>query len=127
MRQNRICILYALGFLSVVLALVSSAQVSFADEGFMFPYKTYKVTQTCHPDGWGTYVGVPSTCAVDIRAGCGAEGVSPVSGQLYSFTDDGMKVGNTAAIIKGSRYWVFIGCSRTCSVILTPSWYLQEF
>lgn len=82
----------------------------FLFEGIILPYSgDYVVTNTCHPDGWGNYVGgYPSTCAIDISAGCGEPIISPVSGDFISYADDGLQLGNTAAIIKGNQYIVFL-------------------
>ena len=67
------------------------------------------ITDGCHPDGWGDFVGgYPSTCAIDLSAGCGASIISPISGDMVAYADDGLRIGNTAAIIKGSRYTAFL-------------------
>ena len=102
-------------FLMVVLCLflvmTATPSTVYADEGIILPYPggTYTITDSCHPDGWGDFVGgYSSTCAIDLSAGCGASIISPISGDMVAYADDGLGIGNTAAIIKGSRYTAFL-------------------
>ncbi len=109
-------VLYLL-VLTSPLSVVKAKNLTTPD--FIWPYsgipgRDFYITQGCHADGWGKFVGgIPSTCAIDFthysggeKINCGYPAMAPVSGEFTNIGNDGY--GNTAGILKGVRYLVFM-------------------